>query len=959
MNLGYINIVSGYTFLTSSLKIDDIVNIGKEKNLPFLALTDVNNMFGAYEFYKKCKESNIKPIVGMEVRTDIDEIPLILLASSNEGYLNLCRITSIVSNDSISFITLEQLNEYKNGLICIVPYIRSHIDELSYDEKRKKLDPIKFIFKSFYLGLECYGENDVKRLNNAREFASFANYKTIPCQQILCQDFTKTYLLDILRAIKNKTRVELLEKENYENKYFLTEQKAKLLFSEEEIKESNKIAEICDIDLSKIKSDLVHYNVPEGVDSFDYLYAVALKGLKIRLNNNVSDVYLKRLKYELSIIKQMNYVNYFLVVFDYVRFAKLNKISVGPGRGSACGSLVCYCLGITNIDPIKYNLLFERFLNPERKSMPDIDCDFMDTRRDEVIEYIINKYGDSHIARVVSFQTLKAKSCIRDVSGALGLLKADIDELAEKLTSTVTKASDDRGIEELANDSPSFLSLIRTNEKYNEVYKAALQLEGLPRQTSIHAAGVVCCNTNLCDCTPVYKSNNMLLTQYSGDEIEDFNLYKMDILSLTNLSIINSICNDIKEKIGKEIDINNIDLGDSNIYKVLYNGWYGGIFQIDGNSVKSAVRKIKCSNFIDTAVALAIGRPGTKDLVESYALRKFKKEKIEYIDKSVIPYLSETYGIILYQEQIMHILCTLAKFSLGKASLIIKAISKKKKELIQEYQIDFVNGCVNNGYSKQQAIQIYSQIEKFGSYGFNKAHTVAYGVISAQMCYLKYYYPSFYYRNILDYSIDTKINDLFFEMEKRNIHLLPPSINKSSSGYEVDGDNILYSLTKIADIKPATVNNILEERNNGKFKDFTDFIVRMHKYDIPQKELVALIYSGCFDEFNINRTTLINNIDTVNIYASIATYEEDGKIIIDPSIKLPNIINYPDEISKLAELEKKYLGMNLKLYPLQADREKIKAAGFIRVCDVYDSHTSKVKLVVKINRIKLTRQISR
>ncbi len=950
MALGLLNIKSGYTFLKSSLKIKDIVKIGKDNNLPFLTLTDFNNMFGSAEFINECKDNNIKGVIGMEVNIDIYESKLILIASSTQGYLSLCKLTKYVSNSKLnSFATLENLEECKDGIIAIFPTLRNNFDELDYEKRDRIIRLLKNIYTSLYLGLEVYGDNDILKLDDIREYARNNLLSCVPCNEILTQSFETTYLLDILEAIDLNTSIEKIEIKNHTYKYVLSESKIKSIFSEQEINNANKIGNLVEYDFDSIKGDLVHYPLKDDIDSFEYLRSLAYKGLEKRLNNKVTKIYYDRLEYELGIIKKMNYVNYFLVVFDYVRYAKQNDILVGPGRGSAGASLVSYSLGIINVDPLKYNLLFERFLNPERISMPDIDVDFIDTKRDQVIDYLINKYGKDRTARVISFQTFQVKSSLRDVAKAYGFSKGEEDTLSDTVGD-----GNYNSLDELIKTNNRFLSMVKTNDSYKKVYQTALFIEGLPRQTSMHAAGIICNDKPLCNVIPVYDNDfGITLTQLDGGYIERFNLFKMDILSLANLSIIDNCVKEIKNRLNINIDLNNINLDDPNIYTLFDKGLYGGIFQMDENSIKNAARQIKPKCFMDIVVCLSIGRPGPEAFIPLYVDRKDGLKKIEYFHKSLEPILKETYGILVYQEQIMQILVKMAGFSLGKADLTRRAISKKNEEKLQAERNDFISGCIRNGYSKEDAINVFDIILKFASYGFNKSHSVAYAMISAQMCYLKYYYPQYFYCSLFNYSSkETKLEILFRELKINNIKILYPSINVANLQYTIDGKDIRCPLIKIKNINNNIASIIVKERNNGPYKSFIDFIRRVYAYGIKKEDLINLIKAGCFDEFNLNRITLLNNLDTCIMYASIVSHLENDKVVINNLVAEPNISVYEDNFNVNIENEKEVLGTSLSKNPLELVRDMFKDAGFITISEI-NEEGKKVKIVGKINRIYL------
>jgi len=946
----YLNNKSGYSFLESSLKINELVKYGIDNKMSSLALTDHNNMFGTMEFISLCKENNIKPIIGMEINLAPFATPLVVIASSNEGYVSLCKLTTIVSRSSLNeTISLEQLNKYKDGLICILPYIRSHLIDKTQEEQINFIQEIKNVFKAFYIGLEWYKNEDITQLYQARKLATSTMSLTVPIVEVLTNDATSVETLNVLKAIDLKTSVDNLTDFNFMNHHFLSEGKIKSIFTEEEIYSTYTLSNLCNIDLSSFKGSLYEYKVSGDYTQFEYLKGLCQKGLEKRIHN-ITNEYSSRLSYELNIINKMGYVNYFLVVYDYVKFAKQNNILVGPARGSAGGSLAAYALGITNVDPVKYDLLFERFLNPERVSMPDIDVDFIDSRRDEIFNYITNKYGKDKTARVVTFQTFKARSSLRDVSKALGCSVTESDNLTGKLAKI--KSED---LKELVENSPTILSLINTNDFYKKIYDISLKIEGLPRQSGIHAAGIVINNDSLCNIIPVYQAfdDAPVVTQCDLKYLEDFNLLKMDILGLTNLSAIDDCKRLIKHYHNIDIDLNNIDLNDPNIYKIMNSGKLSGIFQMDQAGMGRAVSVIKPECFEDVVAVLALGRPGPMQFLQTYKDRKDGKEKVTYLHPSLEPVLKSTYGIIVYQEQVMQILCKMAGFTLGKADLVRRAISKKQSDELASVKDEFIKGCIKNGYGQKEASSTFENILNFANYGFNRSHSVAYSIIACQMAYLKYYYPKEFYTSILNiFGEEDKIANYFYEIKSNNIKMSSPSINKSTDEFAFDGENIVFAFTKIKEITPSITKIILEERQKAPFKDFVDFVVRTHVRGLNSKTITALIDAGCFDEFNINRKTLKENLNNIIMYSEIVSSEKDGLISFDFDSSSKPLINYYDEdLIERLENEKNRLGLYLSGFPLEKDREIIKNADFVTVNELNQLNKT-YKLVLFINKVK-------
>lgn len=943
MSFVNLNVKSGYSFLKSTLKVIDL--IGDNASYEFLALTDENALFGIAEFIKLCESKNVKPIIGMEIKVNDNEhiYPLVLLAKNIDGYKSLCSLTSIVSKEDLSIsIAKEELFKHSNGLVAILPTMRYQIEL-----KDSELKEYKEHF-DFYIGLECYKDSDLEAINGARVFAKTFAYKLTVISEVKTDCKESLGCLDILKSIDELIPVSEIEKDDNIGRYYRSEKELLQYFTKEELDSTYAIASSCVFNVYESQGNLVSYPLKSGVSSEEYLRALCQKGLEKRFNNKIDDRYQKRLNYELDVISKMGFTNYFLVVWDYVKYSKQHDIFVGPGRGSAAGSLTSFVLGITNIDPIKHNLLFERFLNPERVSMPDIDIDFIDVRRDEVIEYLTEKYGADRTAHVIAFQTFGAKQALRDACKAYGLPLYEIDDIAKKLPH-IYNAS----LEVLVKESPSFKSLINSKKKYKEIYDTALKLEGLPRQTTLHAAGMIINNDLLANVTPIYKpSSDVVTTQYSMNYLEDFGLLKMDLLGI-KFGLIDDCLKEIKKR-GKDLDLYRLDFEDKNIYKLLEKGKTAGIFQLESAGMKRAIRIIRPSCFEDVVALLALFRPGPMDSIPTFANRKHGKEKVDYIDPCLEEILKSTYGIIIYQEQIMQILVTMAGFSLGQADIVRRAISKKKADKLAAIESDFIKGCLKNGHSKATAEKVFKIILQFAGYGFNKAHSVSYSMIAVWMLYLKFYHPDIFYVSLLNnYNDDTKFVEYCNELKSSGMRLLPPSINNSKSDFYTIDKEIVFGFRKIKGLTPGIINAILEARKNGEFKSFTDFVVRTHYLGLQEKHYDALIYAGAFSVFGVNKTTLSNNIPIIIQYAEIVSTNNDGQISFDLSLSPEPILTpYKEDRLVVSEKEKEILGIYLTSFPLQYDRKKLESAGFISVAEALEINDS-CKIVGIISQMKI------
>jgi len=631
----------------------------------------------------------------------------------------------------------------------------------------------------------------------------------------------------------------------------------------------------------------------------------------------------------------MHFEDYFLIVYDFVYFAKKHNINVGPGRGSAAGSLVSYVLGITSIDPIKYDLIFERFLNPKRISMPDIDIDFPDTRREEVVEYVIEKYGKEKVSQIITFGTLKAKQVIRDVSRVFKLRNYEVDNLTKAIT------SDDSLIKNFEK-SLRFRQLIHENTKYRKIYDIALKLEGLPRHVSTHAAGIVICNDSIDEIIPTITIDNRLTTQISMDLLENLGLIKMDFLGLRNLTIISEIVDEI-HKFNPNFDINKIPLNDQKTYSLISNAEVVGVFQLESDGMKSLIRDVKPHSINDIALTIALYRPGPMENIPLFLKNRKKLNKIEYPHPDLIDILKETSGVIIYQEQIMKIAQKMASFNLAEADILRKAMSKKKLAELEKYKQQFIDGCLMNGYNKDLAINVYNLILKFANYGFNKSHSVAYSLIAYQLAFLKANYSLLFFCSLLN-SVKgsvSKTKEYLYEIKKLQISILPISINYSSSQYQIQNSSIRFSLLNIKGLGQNTLNTILKDReNNGLYEDFFDCVSRLTRLGINKKLLEVLINSGAFDEFNHARKSMVASLEIAIEYSELANFDHNQMSLDVNILPKPHLIFVTDNVMDKAEKEKEVLGFYLSANPITFFKEKYQ----IKSNPIADFHNKKGQL---------------
>ena len=824
-----LGIKTDYEILGSLIKIPDLISFLKSNNISSVGIID-NNLSYVMESYKLCKENGIKLIPGLEIV--IDDLKLYLYAKNYNGYRELCK----VFNGDVSISIINSLND----VFVIVPEKSIIIFDGITIEKYK---------------------------------ANYLDFKVVRCLKKDDEKYLEyLYLIKEGKTLKDSDYVS-------EDSYF------------EIGKENNLLKKIYDeINFEIEKNDLLPKYETE-YNPFDYLKSLCEKGLSKRLENKVTKEYRDRLNYELSVIKKMGFENYFLVVWDYVKYAKKNNILVGPGRGSAAGSLVSYTLGITDIDPLKYNLYFERFLNPDRVTMPDIDVDFDSKRKNEVIDYVKNKYGSKRTLEIVTYSTLKSKMVLRDVSRVFE--NANTDNFIKLFDSKKTLK------ENLENKN--IKSRIDSDPLLSKIFTVSLKLEGLKRQTSIHAAGVVIASRDLDSYVPIIKNEDIDLIGYQMDYLESLGLLKMDFLSLDNLTFIDNLTNKLN------INLKDIPFDDKDTFKIFNDANTDGVFQFESSGIKDVLKKFKITSFNDIVALIALYRPGPMDNIDSYIKRKEGKEKIDYIDPSLENILKETYGIIIYQEQIMMIASTMASYTMAEADLLRRIMSKKKEEAMNEEKDKFINKSVENGYPEEIASRVFDLIHKFSSYGFNKSHSVAYSIISYWMAYLKAHYRKEFMLEMLNSVIknDIKTKDYINDLRKYGINLLKPNILVSEDKYIIKDNNIIYPLSGIKNISELQVKKIMELRNEKM--DYFDLVKVLISIGLTKKDITYLIDSSAFDYTGYNHKTLIENIDSAINYAKLSNDLDDD------SIDKP-LIKVFDEFSKDELLEREYNAFGLYLF---------------------------------------------
>lgn len=952
MMLGHLQVYSSYSFQNSTILIEDLVKKASDLHYEALALTDKDNMYGAVEFAKATQKYGLKAIFGLEASVEINSeiYSLLLLAKDTAGYFDLVKITSEICLSDQGAISLAQLSRYCEHLFVISACKEGIVERLLLKELEaealKYLELFKRTFKDFYVGIQNHQLALQQKLNERLiALATLENIPVCVTNEVRYLNQNEAYTLELLQASAKGITLDIDHRELTNQLYLKSSFEMESLFDKKYIENTDNIIRLCNVSIPTNQMHLPKYSVPQNGKASDYLKQLCLVGLKKRFKGkSVPSEYIQRLKKELSVIHKMGYDDYFLIVFDYVRYAKINKILVGPGRGSAAGSLVAYVLGITGVDPLKYDLLFERFLNEERISMPDIDIDFQDDRRDEVVNYVTEKYGHDHVAQIVTFSTYGPKVAIKDLGKVLKVPLPRLELLAKNIP---TGPKNRKSAREVYETSYNFQSMVHKDPALQKIMPAVFIVEKLPRNISTHAAGVVLSNETLDQIVPLVRGvNNGIMTQYSKKYIEEVGLLKMDFLGLKNLTIIDYIIKDIAKNHHVEININDIDLYDKKTYQLISRGDTFGIFQLESSGMKNLLVKMQCDCLDDIIAAIALYRPGPMANIPAYIARKKGKEPITYPLECLKPVLKSTYGIILYQEQILQVAQLVAGFTLAKADILRKAISDKKIAMMASMKSEFVHGAMKNGYSETEAIAVFELIEKFANYGFNKSHSVVYGYVAYWLAYLKANYPLEFFSALLsnEQGSDSSKLSCIQEGKRYGVELLAPSINYSTDRFKVEDGNIRYSLLAIKNVGYAGYKAIEQERQKGLFKDIFDFISRMESSKLNSKMLDSLIMAGAFDEFKLNRTTIKQNLHKIIEYAELK-----NSIGIDEP---PILTIVKDNRIKILEEEKLVLGVYLTMHPIALIKNNLKVP-IVNLNELTNYLNQPVRVIMALSRVKL------
>lgn len=921
MKYSHLNIKSHYTLLDSLLKIEDIINLSKNHSFSAVCLCDINSTFGLSELYYKNK--NLKSILGVELEFNFDNY--ILYAKNYQGLKSIYNLTSLVNAKKL---TVQDILDNSSNLVCLLtPKSKVYLDYINKGEKRSAIN-LTLHFNNLYFMCDEFDNDKVR-------FCLENKIKPVYASQVKYASYNDKKYYDLLVAIK-KGQNYLRDKFG-KREYFYSYDEVCQFATTEMLQNIDEIIGMCNVE---IPGEMLIPNYSEQYNSEELLVSLCKHGLQKRIKV-LNDVYIKRLKYELNTICKMGFANYFLIVYDYVKYAKSIGILVGAGRGSAAGSLVAYVLGITEVDPIKFNLLFERFLNPKRINLPDIDVDFEDTKRDDVVSYLVEKYGSSKVGAISTFSTFTSKQVLRDCAKAFGKNSVEIKYLTASINPNFSLKNNYSNVSE-------FRQLIDSDVNNEMIYQYALRLEGIARHNSIHAAGIVISKSDLYSKIGMLKQDRCNAICATMENIESMGLIKMDLLGLRNLTILNEILGEINKTYNVSIDIYNLNLEDSKVLELFESGNTSGIFQFESAGMQTLLRKLKPKKFMDLVTANALHRPGPMEYIDEFVARAHGK-RFSYIDESLQYILEETYGIIVFQEQIMQLANKVANFSYAQADILRSAMSKKDSDkLIGQKQL-FIEAGIANGYSLDIVNRVFEDILKFANYGFNKAHAVSYSMIGYILGYMKCYYPSIFNVALMNSSISNhnKILKYINECRVNNMEIVGVNINTSIDKFFVHNEKLVMPLTLVKGISKLICKSIEEERNNRLFDSFHDFVMRMAKYNIKQSHIENLIFANAFSGVTShNKKTLIKSVEGI-----IEMVEFDSLILTEEFV-YGKFVEYPP--AELINYEKAVLGFNFSLHPTSIYTSKMEMST-LNVRD-YVNHNVRMFLYVESIRVVKTKK---
>ena len=973
MAFSHLHVHTEYSLLDGAARIRDLFEKAKQMGMTHLAMTDHGVMYGAIEFYQTAKKSGIEPILGCEMyvaknmedkqgKADREYSHLILLCENQKGYQNLIHLVSLGFLKGFYYkprIDYETLKQYSEGLICLSACLAGDIPQLILNndiqgarELALSLDGI-FGRGNFYLELQDSGIPVQKQVNEALiRIAEETGIPLVVTNDIHYVNREDAYAQDVLMCIQMGRFLDEEDRMKMEGEelYLKSEEEMRQLFPDhpEAYDNTMKIAQRCHVEIDFETQHLPEFALPQGTDKTEYLKGLAKQGLQQRYPKG-NPVAQERLETEITLIESMGYVDYFLVVWDFIRYAKEQGIPVGPGRGSAAGSIVAYCLGITDIDPLKYGLIFERFLNPERVTMPDIDIDFCYERRQEVIDYVNEKYGADHVSQIITFGTMAAKQAIRDVGRVMRIPYGEVDRIAKMIPFELGIT-----IERALKINPELKKAYESEDKVHELVNIAMRLEGLPRHAGTHAAGVVISQMPLIDIVPLQKNDDTVTTQFSMVAIEQLGLLKMDFLGLRNLTVISDTLKLIEKNTGMKIDISQIPLDDAEVYEMISQADTDGVFQLESQGMRQLLRDLKPNCFEDIIACISLFRPGPMDQIPKYVAGKHDPNSIRYTHEKLRPILDVTYGCMVYQEQVMQIVRDLAGYSMARSDMVRRAMSKKKADVMQKEREVFIHGsedgsvpgAVKNGVPERVANQIFDQMMDFAQYAFNKSHAAAYGVISYRTAYLKCHYPVEYMAALMNSCIQSpdKIAQYIAFCRKHDIAVLPPDVNKSGTRFEVEQGKIRFGLSAVKNAGTKAIESVIEQRGKGEYQDFFDFLKRVPQDALNKRMVESMIKAGCFDEMGYRRAALMAVFEQAmdaqsaerkrNIAGQVSLFDMGSLREEAPTIQMPEVKEFP--VRAMLSMEKEMTGVYITGHPLTEYAEDIEQLRY-NILDIHQS----------------------
>ena len=912
MSFVHLHLHTQYSLLDGACRFGQLFDAAKQNGQTAVAITDHGNMFGAIEFYKEAKKHGIKPIIGCEVyvavRSRLDKVHsidserhhLVLLCKNETGYKNLIKMVSESWTSGFYVkprVDKELLERYHEGIIalsgCLAGEIPRKLAARDYEGAKQTALWYNSVFGqgNYYLEMQNHGIKEqleiIHMLARLSEETGIPLVATNDVHYVKKEDAKTQKVLICIQTnhtIDEETGLEF----GTDDFYLKSEAEMQSLFPDypQAVANTKLIADKCNIEFEFHKTKLPHFDVPDGRDHFEYFKEKCYEGLYRNYGNNPDKKYTERLDYELSVIKNMGYVDYFLIVADFINYAKQNDIPVGPGRGSGAGSIAAYCMGITGIDPMKYNLIFERFLNPERVSMPDIDVDFCYVRREEVIDYVIKKYGADHVAQIVTFGTMAARAAIRDVGRVLGLPYSTVDAVSKQIPREL-----DITIDKALRKNAELRKMYESDPRIKELVDLAKAVEGMPRHASKHAAGVVITDKPVSEYVPLAKNDDSVVTQYTMTTIEELGLLKMDFLGLRTLTVIDDCVKAVRER-EPSFSIKNIPLDDEKTYDLFRSGETYGVFQCESAGLRRVLARLKPNNLEDIIAVISLYRPGPMDSIDTYIKNRHNPENVKYKTEMLRPILEVTNGCMVYQEQVMEIFRSLAGYSLGRADIVRRAMSKKKHDVMEKERTTFVEGCGKNGISKETANSIFDDMTSFASYAFNKSHSAAYALVAYQTAYLKCHYPAEFMAALMTSVIDwtDKVTMYISECNRMGIEVLRPDVNFSRAQFTTDFGKIRFGLLAVKNLGRSFIDAIYKERClNGKYTSFYDFVKRVYSKDFNKRAVESLIKCGALDSFSLNRREMMLNLNSV-----VASVEITKRRNIDGQIGLFDLGNIED-----------------------------------------------------------------